>query len=339
MKQKTIRHLLASLAFLGTGTIAFAQTPAASPALFMDPHPYQSQIAIRSNGPGLNYGMVQVMPSVLVNQYTYHIPGVSAPAVAHNTALLYDKRNPLPATVAAGADYTFYQGGYMSTISADGLFNYKGLTSFKPAVIGGVWFTDQGTNNLVLVDSYGYYFNTFTPAPSIRLAGGNFFIDQSGVMTTMKSMGVAPGNAVGMATVKTGLDFSTARLPGGNFLLMADGTIVTVSSITGYVSAPYTPDSRVRLLGGNYFVGMDNLLYTIDSDGNLKKNADFVINGNPSIKGYSFMRFDNGTFIFIDGVGIPHRSILHVSSTGTTVENLTTLPATIDPSSIYLPRN
>ena len=225
----------------------------------------------------------------------------------------------------------------MATISADGLFNYKGSTSFKPKVIGGVYFTDQDTRNLVLIDSYGYYFNTFTAAPEIRLAGGNYYIDVNGVLTTIKSMGIAPGNGVGMVTVKTGLDFSLATLAGGSFFVMADGTVNTISSITGFVSAPYTPDSAPSIIGGNYFVGADHILYTIDSDGNLNKNPDFTVNSTPALVGYSFLRFSDGSFIFVDGLGNPHRTILEVSSTGVRVQNLSVFPSTIEPGSVYLP--
>jgi hypothetical protein len=345
MKQKSFRHLLMGLAFLGTGTLAFAQTPTtAAPAPFMDPHPYQSQTSFRSKTPGINEGAIEVIPATIAASYRYHENGNEVPQVATNTAFLYDKRFLTSAQlpiIAAGGNYTFYKDGYMSTVSADGLFDYKHQTAFKPEVIGGTYFTDSGTNNLVLVDSYGFYFNTYTAAPSIRLAGGNFYIDESGVMTTIKSMGAAPGNGIGMATVKAGLDFSDAILPGGNFVLMSDGTIVTISSITGYVSAPYTPEAGPKFLGGNYFVGMDNLLYTIDSDGNLKKNSEYTVTEAPTVKAYSFMLFADGSFIFVDGVGIPHKSILRLSPTANIVQNLSVFPAAIaiDPASIYLPKN
>ena len=268
---------------------------------------------------------------------------------AFNTALLYDTRNPLSATTNAGGNFAFYESttpgtSYLSTVNANGSFFYKGLQTFKPGVVGGVYFTDKTTNNLVVVDSFGFFWNTFTAAPAIRLAGGNFFIDQTGTLTTMKSMGVAPGDATGMVTVKTGVSFADAEKVGGNYFVKRDGTVITVSSITGYYSAPYTPDARPVILGGNWFVGADKLLYTIDSDGNLKKDTDYTVSTAPAdiasmTIGYSFIRMRDGSFIFVDGVGIAHKTILRISTTGTNVDQLTKLPATIDARNLYLPKN
>ena len=336
MKTTALCSWLAGLALLGTSSFSFAQTAPATP--FVDVHPFQSQTSIRSNGAGLENGMVQVMPAVTVGQYQYHVPGVESMQSVFNTALLYEKRNPLGQTTFAGGNYTFYDGGYMSTVDANGTFLYKGDVAFKPKVLGGVYFTDSVTNHIVLVDSYGFYWDSMLPAPSIRMAGGNYFIDTTGVVTTIKSAGTVPGNGIGMMTVKTGMDFSGAKLAGGNFFVLSDNTIVTVSSVNGFVSLPYTAGSAVKVAGGNYFVGVDNYLYTIDNQGNLKKNTDYIV-GQPVLRGYSFLRFADGTFIFVDGSGMPHRSILDISSTGIQVENLTQLPVTIDMHSIYLPNN
>jgi hypothetical protein len=350
----TLCSWLAALSLIGTSSISFAQslsppvvtsdvapvvaaTPPAVPT-FVDVHPFQSQITIRSNGAGLENGNVQVMPAVTVGEYKYHVPGILDLQSAFNTALLYEKRNPLGATVAAGGNYTFYDGGYMSTIDANGTFLYKGDVTFKPAILGGVYFTDSVSGHIVLVDSYGFYWDSMTAAPSIRMAGGNYFIDTTGVVTTFKSVGTDIGNGTGMMTVKIGMDFSSAKLAGGNFFVLGDNSIVTVNSVNGFVSMPYTVTTTVKVVGGNYFIGDDNFLYTIDNQGVLNKNTSYVV-GQPVLRGYSFLRFADGTFIFVDGSGMPHRSILDVSSTGIQVENLTQLPITIDMRSIYLPNN
>ena len=84
MKQKTYNQLLLALSILGSGTLAFAQgpaAPAAAPTPFMDPHPYQSQTTIRSTAAGLESGMIQVLPSVIVGEYKFRRSRCSSASV------------------------------------------------------------------------------------------------------------------------------------------------------------------------------------------------------------------------------------------------------------------
>jgi len=181
--------LLAGFAALGAANLAGAdvilQTP--TPTQVVDPHPYQSQVTLRLIATGIDSGAVQVLPPVTVKEYKYHVPGSPDLKSEFNTALLYDKRNPLPDTTGAGGNYTFYKDGFLTAVTADGAFYYYGKTNFKPATLGGVYFTDAVTNHIVLVDSYGYFWDSMTPAPAIRVVGGNYFIGQDGNLTTFKS--------------------------------------------------------------------------------------------------------------------------------------------------------
>ena len=344
MNQPNFYYILGALSLLGN-SLGFAQTasptPNATPASFVDIHPYQSQTFFRLNEAGFNNGLIEVIPAVTVKDYFYFTPGIKTAQHALDAALFYDKRNPLPASLVFGNNYSFYQGGYMATITADGFFQYKGKSFFTPDRKGGVYFTEQGTQNLVVVDSYGYFYNTFNPTPNILLAGGNFFIDKDGALTTIKSVGVGPGNAVGMVnrydpTVE-GFNFSDAWLVGGNYFVKSDGSIVTVASTTGYFSAPYV-DARPKFMGGNYFIGLDDFLYTISADGTLNKNTDFNVKGaTPITMGYSFMRFADNKFWMVDGDGFPHTNMVHVSTTGIKTDLMGALSQSIDLNTIFLP--
>lgn len=331
MKVNSLFHFLLAAGLLGSGTSSFAQAPALA-----DLHPFQSQTMFRMlPSTGNPSGMIEVIPAAQVKEFKYHVAGNPNPVSEFYTALLYDKRNPLPAISAAGGSYTFYQGGSMSTTAADGTFVYKGKVPFTPKVLGGSYFTKAGSDQLVLVDSYGFYFDTYTAAPNIRLAGGNYFIDSSGFLTTIKSMGSAPGNGVGMMTRMSHMNFSDALAPGGNFFMKADGSIVTIASTTGFFSSPIIADSRPMILGGNYFIGSDRLLYTITQDGRLIKNNAYIVNETPTIKAYSFMMFQDGSFIVVDGEGYPHRTMMHVSTTGVQAASIKNLSSNIDRTSIY----
>ncbi len=369
MSPSRIHYVLAALSLIGNGTFAMAQarrhapprgraaiiratparavaTPAAtlvaapaafpSPTPFVDVHPFQSQIAFRVNTKGIFDGMFQVIPAVTVEEYKYRVPGVSGMQSAFKTALMYDKQTSLPEISVSGGNYTFFGNGYMSTIAADGTFFYKGKTTFEPAVTGGVFFTEKGTNNLVVVDSYGFYYNTFTPAAPMKVVGGNYYIDEDGNLTTIRSMGIKPADATNMVTHLTGFNFKDIRSAGGNFFVKSDGAVVTISSETGLFKV-FTPSAAPKLLGGNYFIGMDDRLYTVAGDGNLTQTDDFTLSAVPTFMAYSMMRFPNGKILMVDGKGNPHDNLLRISDTGINVEPTKVLPYAVDPKSIYLP--
>jgi hypothetical protein len=360
MKKTNLCLWLSSLATLGLGMSAFAQAPAAPAAAFEDPHPYQSQVMLRSSAPGFTNGMLEVIPPVTTEKYYYYTPGIAAQKIEMNTSLIYDKRIPgTLVSTAVGINYSFYNTGSLSTVAADGYHTYYVSTPFKPAIIGGVYFTNFGTNEIVMVDSFGSIWNSGVLAPAIRVAGGNYFIDTKGVLTTFRSMGAAPCSPsvcslAGMMTRKDGVDYSNANVFGGNFFGTNDGAIVTISAVNGFTSYNAHVSAMPKTLGGNFYIGTDNLLYTVDSSGNLTSqftyddakgvthtNEKFPVYETPVLIGYSFMKFADGSFILIDGTGIPHRSFMHVSYVGsnTNAKLESSFPASIDAKSIYMPKS
>ncbi len=49
------------------------------------------------------------------------------------------------------------------------------------------------------------------------------------------------------------------------------------------------------------------------------------------------MRLNDGSIITVDGEGKPHRSLMHVSTTGVRAQVEKTLPSEIEAQSIYMP--
>lgn len=321
MRFATVLSVLSSVYVLS----ASAQTPAATP--FVDVHPYQSQSMIR-----LADLTILVVPAV-VSDYKIFTAGKPEPKVYEKTALVYEKRNPLPALEFLGGNYAIYKGGYLSTLSADGFLTYKGKMNFEAAAKGGNFFTKRGTNEIVAVDSYGYFVETGMIAQGIRLAGGNFFIDQSNVMTTIKSVGTAPGSSIGLVTRKEGVDFSDAQAAGGNYLVKKDGSIVTIDSLNGFYSEDsYKTESPVAVLGGNFFITLDNTVYTIDSNGKLFKTIK--LERRPMEVGYSYMIFGDRTFALVTANGGVHLEAIRVGAAGK-AEYVTKIPGQLEAKSNY----
>lgn len=323
---KLTRTFAAAAAFATAFAMgAHAQT---NTAAFEDVHPHQTQSILRQAD-----GTVLVIPSV-VSDYKIFVPGKTEPVLYPKTALIYEKRNPLPAIQVMGGTYAFFKGNYLATVSADGFFTYKGKMNFEPDAIGGTFFTKKGTNEIVAIDSYGYFIETGITAPAIRLVGGNFFIDQSGVLTTIKSAGNAPGSKTGIVTRKEGWNFSDAVAVGGNYFMKRDGSIVTVDSKNGFFSErAYTPESRPAVMGGNYFIGEDNYVYTISSEGALFQTIKLA--ERPIMLGYSFMRFKDGGFAIVTGNGGVHLEAIRVGVAGKS-EYTTKIPGQVEPGSAYI---
>jgi hypothetical protein len=273
---------------------------------------YQSQTFIRFSN-----GMIQTLPAVTVDEYLIWAPGVRTPTRVKNAAMLYDKRNPLPTINIMGANYAFLTNGTMVTVNEAGSFYYKGKIPYQPESTGGNYFINKGTREIIVIDSEGFYVPTAMTAPAIRLNGGNFFIDQSGVLTTIKYRGASPGSPIGLVTAKDypgHVDFSDVLKVGGNYMLKVDGTIVGVNSENGFFTEPQRVDAQPSKIGGNYFIGHDNVLYTVSSLGEVKKWQS--INGAMKYFGYSYMIDADGDFIFVDGNGVPHTELVNVSTTG-----------------------
>jgi hypothetical protein len=300
---------------------------------FIDIHPYQTASVIRQAD-----GTILVVPAVVAD-WKISTPGQVEPKVYQKTALVYEKRNPLTETEILGGNYMFTKGNYLSTVSAEGFFTYKGKMAFEPNLIGGNFFTKKGTNEIVVIDSYGYFIETGITAPAIRILGGNFFIDQSGVLTTIKSVGLSgPGTKDGLVVAKTGsaaIDCSYALIAGANYFLKQDGGIVTIDAKNGFYSMPYYPESKPALLGGNYFIGMDNAVYTVSSEGTLFKTM--TLKERPTLMGYSYMKFADGTFAIVTGNGGLHTEAVRVGAGGKS-EYITKVPNALE-SKTYIPSN
>lgn len=272
---------------------------------------YQSQTLLRLEGQN---GLIQTLPAVTVGEFNVFTAGVKDPMKVKDAALLYDKRNPLPAMTSVGANYAFFAGGSMATVSENGSFYYKGKMTIEPGALGGVYFLNKASGEIIAIDSSGFYNFTGVIAKNIRIFGGNFLIDQAGVLTTIKHMGTAAGNPMGMVTAKTGWSFNDVVRAGGNFMVKVDGSIVTVDSENGFFSMPQKVESRAKQLGGNYFIAEDKTLYTISDKGEVLKQMPVI--GEMVHYGYSYMIDADGDFIFVDGKGIPHTEMVQVSTTG-----------------------
>jgi hypothetical protein len=326
---------------LVSGPIAFAQTlefaEGVAPEAAVDPHPYQCQSFFRLGESSLDAGMIQVVVPKPAQEYEFRLAGNPDRQVRQNALLMYDKRNPLPGTQFAGSNYIFTKGGYLSTLTADGFLVYKGKVGFKPEVAGGVWFVVEGTRELYAVDSYGFYVNTGIKVGGIRVIGGNYLIDSSGTLITIKSSGNGPGSAAGLATRKDGWDFSNVARAGGSYFLKSDGSLVTIDSATGFFKEWGVPASKPAIAGGNYFVGEDRILYSVASDGRVVPNAGIKVAGSPIVIGYSVIKFEDGLIAAVDADGQVHRELVRISTTGVRVKIVNTLDVDLDPASFFVP--
>lgn len=129
--------LTRTFAALATTFATFSGASAQTVTPFEDVHPYQSQSIMRQAD-----GTILVIPAV-VSDYKLFQPGKTEPVVYEKSALIYEKRNPLPAIQVMGGTYAFFKGNYLATLSADGFFTYKGKMNFEPDMIGGSFFTKR----------------------------------------------------------------------------------------------------------------------------------------------------------------------------------------------------
>lgn len=168
------------------------------------------------------------------------------------------------------------------------------------------------------------------------MIGGNFYIDQNNILHTIRSVGKTSMTCEGMvgSFPDKKLDVLAA---GGNFYLNRDGTIVGINSVNGAVSdPPYVPESRPAIMGGNYFIGQDNVLYTIDSEGKLFKTI--ALPSRPIAYGYSYLKFSDGSFALITANGGVHLEAIRVGAAGK-AEYTTKVPAPLEINSTYVPNN
>ena len=284
---------------------------------------YQSQTLIRYSN-----GLIQTLPAMTLPEYSVYGPDHKNPTKVFNAALLYDKRNPLPPMTVMGANYGFMANGTLVTVSETGSLFYKGKIPYTPSLYGGTYFVNKGTNELITIDSGGFFNATGKTATNLRILGGNFYIDQAGTLTTIKHAGAAFGNPLGQVTQKDGWSFNDVVKAGGNFMVKADGTIIAVDSDNGFFSDVQKVDTYPVQLGGNYFIGQNNVLYTVSSKGVVKKWQPII--GTMKVFGYSYMIDADGDFIFVDGDGVPHTSLVNVSTTGIESKVITKITNKID---------
>ena len=305
---------------------------------FGDPHPFQSQCFYRIEALSPEAGQIEVMTPAPVPEYHYFVPGDPQMRTETHALLLLDKRNPLTETLLAGTNYLFLKSGEMATISADGFLNYKGKVSITPEIAGGVYFIAAGSREVYVIDSFGFFVSGGYKAGEVKILGGNYFIDQTGLLTTLKSMGEAAGSGIGIVTEKRGWTFRDVLKAGGNYFLRANGTLVTVSSVTGNFQEGIVPVSLPSFIGGNYYWGADRVLYTVDYQGIVRGHPELDMSSQPKTLGYSFTTFEDGTMVAIDSDGNPHRTVVRVSTTGVRAKVIRSFDDNLDRNSLFSPR-
>lgn len=323
----------AVLMWVGSGGFAFARESGA-----VDPHPYQTQCFYRIGAGSGNAGQLEVIAPARVPEYRFYPQGDPVMQTETNTMLVFDKRNPLTATETAGSNYLFLAGGYLATISAEGFLNYKGKVTYTPEAAGGVYFVASGTREVYAVDSYGFVVPGGRKAGELKVIGGNYFIDKTGLLTTIKSLGASPNSGLGIVIEKRGWSFPDVLKAGGVFFYRANGTLVTIESATGNFKDGIVPSSKPALAGGNYFVGEDRVLYTVSNEGTVRPHPEVLVVGEPLVSAYSWLKLEDGTLVVIDADGNPHRSVVRISTTGVRAEVVKTLESDPDPKSVFMPK-
>ncbi len=275
-------------------------------------------------------GKIQILPPS-TNDYKTQ-PTAATQLEEKNAAFLYETATTA-SVISMGGNYALLPNGEMLTIDEFGNPSVKTKAfyknGFQASVLGGSFYLEKDTNQIMFIDSAGFYVATGVKENNLRLAGGNFYIDKSGVAVTMQAIAQVkqpdgtfannPGGAI-FPTHKIGMgDFSKVTKVGGNFIVNStdgktpDGTIHTISN-DGSLYGPYIIGTKPKIIGGNYFIGEDKILYTVSSTGIWKKNSPIL--GVIKTYGYSYLVADDGYFIFVDGNGDPHTRLVHFLNDG-----------------------
>jgi hypothetical protein len=328
MKLQTSVFSLSILTTFGVlAAAASAQTQTTPSPLEKDNHPYQSQTMLYFES-----GAPQALTSV-VRSYSVNGAGNKLKTVSSTT--LFEQNVAAPALIAQGSNFAFLDGKILQTVSADGFVSTSIPLTYTSETVGGVYFTKKSTRELVIVDSYGSYYETGIIAASIPFAGGNFFIDSDHKLTTIKSSGLyytgTDGNRyrgwAGMKSTYTE-DMSSVDRVGGNYWVNGDGTLGTVNSETGLYYNHLTNDSRPKRFGGNFFIGEDSILYTVNYAGFIKKFSKIDVEKVKHV-GSSYIEFNDETLLTIDYDGMTHSSSIEFPSGGGAVVEVETLPSAI----------
>ncbi|MBS1958695.1 MAG: hypothetical protein JST80_04405 [Bdellovibrionales bacterium] len=335
MKLRTVLSILLSLSQLGTA--AFAQTAAPDARL------YQTTTYLR-----LASGIFDTLPA---QTYDFAIldpksfrpildPLTGEARIDHAQSYMFDNRTPFKKIVVAGSNYAITEDNFMIAFSSlmDKPILIPGKIDFEVADASGVYFVKKGTREIVTVSSTGAVNrSTGQIAPAIRLKGGNFFVDADNNLWTV--------NYLGVINKLNNYKVPLAQLAGGNFFYQSDGKIVTIGSdgfppkdANGLWSTGFMPTAKPKTFGGNYYIGDDNVIYTVSYDGKSYKNGS-VPAGKIRTLGYTYAVMDNGSFFHVDGLGVVHLDAVKVSPTKTSYVKISKMSEAIDPSSVYTPNS
>jgi len=276
----------------------------------------------------LSNGHFQVLPPF---SNDYLSPESAHKKLAEKSAAFLFDSNEKGTVTGMGANYAILKDGELVTADEMGNASTKTVAmypaGFLASALGGNFFVEKTTNQIIAIDSDGYFITTGVRENKIRLLGGNFYVDHQGNLVTMQAIALKknpdgstainadgtttkdPGGLI-LPTRKIGMgDFSKAIKAGGNYLVNEDGSIITVESTNGYFYGPYHVGTRPEKIGGNYFIGEDHVLYTISNAGVWQKQSPVL--GKIKTYGYSYFIADDGFFVFIDGNGTPHTDLIH----------------------------
>jgi hypothetical protein len=249
--------------------------------------------------------------------------------------VLIERSNPLAPSESAGGNTLFTQVGDWVTVSRDGYVYYQGKLRFPLRTKGGNYLVDSD-DRVIGIDSHGYMLDTFLRIPEPRVLGGNFIIDRDGTLVTFKDRGIRPGDGVGFATRKEGWDFGNCTRAGGNFFFTHGGSVVTVSEETGFFHEwdAVTPGEAPAMIGGNFFIGSDLRVRTVDRSGKLRI-LSAPLKQLPTEWGGSWMRFPEGRMVLIDSKGEPHSTWLRVRNAPGGERREDRFPEPIERESVY----
>ena len=131
-------HFLLGMSLFCSFTQAQAQVQT------QDIHPYQSQFMLRTQD-----GTIESVPAMTAN-YDKNLfrmqplkPDSKEKPAYPDAMTVYDVENPLPEIQVMGGNYAYFKGGYITTISADGLFSFLSYIQYEPDTLGAVAFASK----------------------------------------------------------------------------------------------------------------------------------------------------------------------------------------------------
>ncbi len=187
---------------------------------------------------------------------------------------LYRKYESIPQNILGkGINYFISSDGILFTIDSQGKLKVIEAQEFKNAKnFGGSFFTtqlneDEGLFDLFSVSQSGktqkYDRGPFKKKEIVSF-GGNYFMNQRGIVFTISSS----GDIFQQENVNVGL----ITKKGGNYFIDSSNFFYTVTE-GGELKLPDLPFnlrvSSILKLGTNYFIDQFGKFYTVDRDGNI----------------------------------------------------------------------